>query len=118
MLHASQLIGRLVLAALALAGASCAGTPSERAGYEAFLNKIAQDCKPLIIGTENFGQALVFNGLGVDPDHYANFLSKTSGLYYGGIPPDVYRNSLTGFLGTGTYNKPSFDCIIAHLPKQ
>lgn len=103
---------------LALAGASCTTDPTEKAAYEAFLNQIARDCKPLIIGSENIGQALVFNGLGADPDHYNNFLGKTSALYNGAIPQKIYRQSLTAFLGAGTYNDRSFDCIVAHLPKQ
>lgn len=102
---------------LVLAGASCTTEP-QKAAYEAFLNEIARDCKPLIIGSDNIGLALAFNGLGADPDHYANFLSKTAALYYGAIPQKIYRNSLTAFIGTGSYNDRSFDCIIAHLPKQ
>lgn len=106
-----------IAALLGLANVSCA-SPDEKAAYEAFLNQIARECKPLIIGTENIGQALTFNGVGSDPENYNNFLSKTSSLYYGIMPPDLYRKSLTSFLGSGNYNNRSFECIFAHLPKK
>jgi hypothetical protein len=95
----------------------CASSPAGD-GYNAFLQAIAAQCKPLIIGSDNMGQAIQFNGLGAQPENYNNFLGKTSALYSGGISPDVYRDSLTSFIGTGSYNKASFDCIIAHLPTQ
>jgi hypothetical protein len=101
------------LCALALFG--CA-TPGSGDGYNAFLQTIAADCKPLIIGSENFGEAITFNGLGANPEHYNNFLAKTSALYNGGISQQVYRDSLTAFIGAGSNNARSFDCIVAHLP--
>ena len=102
---------------LVVACTSCA-TPVERAAYDAFLDKIAQECKPLIIGSDNLGTAISTNGSGgADPDHYHDFLVATKALYYGNIPGPVYRNSLTGQLGGGRYNDRSFDCIVAHLPK-
>jgi hypothetical protein len=107
----------IVAVLLLLAGASCASNSPQEAGYNAFLNRIATDCTPLIIGSDNIGQAIVFNGLGAKPDNYTNFLGQTSALYSGSIPPEVYRNSLTNFLGGGTSNGRSFDCIVAHLPK-
>lgn len=85
-------------------------------GFNAFLQKIAADCKPLIIGSDNIGQAIVFNGLGAQPEHFNSFLAKTDALYHGGISQQVYRDSLTAFVGTGSYNARSFDCIVAHLP--
>lgn len=102
---------------LGLTTVSCA-TQSEKAGFNTFLEQLARDCKPLIIGADNFGQAIVFNGLGADQDHYNNFLSKTQGLYYGGISPELYRNTLTAFIGSGNYNERSFNCIFAHVPKK
>jgi hypothetical protein len=112
----SQLIAELGACLLALACVSCA-TPAERAGYDAFLDRIAQDCRPLVIGSENVGQALISNGVGADPDHYGDFLSATKALYYGNIPADVYRTSITAQLGGGPNNDRSVDCIVAHLPK-
>ena len=95
--------------------AACA-TSGQTAGYNAFLNTIAAECKPLIIGSDNMGQAITFNGLGAVPENYNNFLGKTSALYAGSITAQTYRQSLTAFVGSGTYNERSFDCIVAHLP--
>lgn len=96
--------------------AACGSNPGKSDGYNAFLQAIAAECKPLIIGDDNIGQAIVFNGLGAVPENYNNFLAKTQALYRGDILAETYRNSLTTFLGGGTRNGPSFDCIIAHLP--
>ena len=103
---------------LAAAVAACASNAAKDDGYNTFLQRIAADCKPLIIGSDNLGQAIVFNGLGALPENYNNFLGKTSALYNGGISAGTYRDSLTTFLGGGSYNHASFDCIIAHLPPQ
>ena len=109
---------RIVLAVLAtpVAVGGCASTGSSDDGYNAFLQAIAVQCKPLIIGNDDIGQAIQFNGLGAKPENYNNFLAKTSALYAGGISPTLYRDSLTSFLGGGSYNKASFDCIIARVP--
>jgi hypothetical protein len=101
-------------AALALAG--CAAQQAKEDGYNAFLNRIATECKPLVIGSDDIGQAIVMNGLGAIPENYNNFLGKTSALYNGTISPQLYRESLTTFIGSGTFNQRSFDCIVAHLP--
>ena len=105
-----------VAAALLAAGvAGCASTGATD-GYNAFLQAIAAQCKPLIIGSDDVGQAIQLNGLGARPENYNTFLAKTSALYSGGISADIYRDSLTSFLGGGSYSKASFDCIVAHLP--
>ncbi len=104
------------LAATALLLVACASGGGEANAYQAFLQKIAADCKPLIIGNDDIGQAIVFNGLGAVPENYNNFLGKTSALYAGSISPAIYQASLTSFIGSGSYNQRSFDCIIAHLP--
>ena len=115
----SHCVRSLVLAATASmlwALAGCASNNPQADAYNAFLERIANECKPLIIGSDNLGQAIVFNGLGASPENYNNFLGKTSALYYGSISPQIYRESLTTFLGSGNYNQHSFDCIVAHLP--
>jgi hypothetical protein len=104
------------VALFVLTAAGCASGTAKEDGYSAFLQRIAADCKPLIIGNDNLGQAIVFNGLGATLEHYNNFLEKTSALYGGGISPATYKDSLSAFLGGGSYNDRSFDCIIAHLP--
>ena len=112
----SHPIPSIVASLLALAAVSCASSPQEEA-YDAFLNKIAADCEPLIIGSDNVGQAIVFNGLGASNDNYTSFLRATSALYEGSMSPAIYRKTLTDNLGGGTYNERSFNCIIAHLPE-
>ena len=105
----------LATAALALALVACASNPVNAPGYDGFLNTIAADCKPLVIGSDNLGQAIVFNGVGADPENYTNFLGSTSALYSGSISPAMYQDTLTAFLGGGSSNQRSFDCIFAHL---
>ena len=105
-----------ILVAATLAMAACASDPGRADGYNAFLDKIAAECKPLIIGGDDLGKAIVFNGLGALPENYNNFIGKTRALYGGTISPQLYRDSLTAFLGGGTYNQRSFDCIVVHLP--
>src|SRR5215831_20029547 len=83
-----------VLAATLLTVAGCASSGGSSDGYNAFLQAIAAQCKPLIIGNDNMGQAIQFNGLGALPENYNNFLSKTSALYAGGISEATYRDSL------------------------
>ena len=104
-------------AVAALTTISCATNSAQQTGFNAFLNQVAAECKPLIIGSDNFGQAIVMNGLGAVPENYNNFLGSTSALFHGTIPQAVYRSSLTAFVGSGTYNDRSFDCIIGQLPK-
>src|SRR5262249_42113384 len=74
----------LVLAVPLFSPLGCA-TTSAQSGYQAFLQKIAVECKPLIIGADDMGQAIVFNGLGAIPVNYTNFLSMTSALYSGSV---------------------------------
>ena len=115
----SHCLRSLILAATTLmlsAMTGCASNNPQADAYNAFLERIANECKPLIIGSDNLGQAIVFNGLGASAENYNNFLGKTAALYHGSISPQIYRESLTTFLGSGTYNQHSFDCIVAHLP--
>ena len=102
----------IALCAFALFGCATQGSGN---GYNAFLQKIAADCKPLVIGSDDIGQAIVFNGLGATLEHYNSFLAKTNALYNGGISQQIYRDSLTAFIGAGSYNNRSFDCIVGHL---
>jgi hypothetical protein len=103
----------LALSVFSLCG--CA-TPASGDSFDGFLRRIAAECKPLIIGSDDIGQAIVFNGLGAAPDHYNIFIARTQSLYGGGISPQIYRESLTAFVGGGSYNARSFDCIVARLP--
>jgi len=116
-MRSSRPLFRIALVLLVLGGFSCA-TPTEKANFNAFLEQIARDCNPLVIGPDNFSQAITFNGLGAEPENYNVFLSKTEALFNGGIPPDLYARSITSFIGSGTANDRSFRCIFDHLPKK
>jgi hypothetical protein len=108
-------VSAAALLIVVLAAGACA-TPATENNFNTFLQTIAADCKPLIIGGDNMGQAIVFNGLGAQPEHYNSFVAKTQALYSGAISPQIYRDSLTAFVGAGTSNQRSFDCIESHLP--
>lgn len=105
----SRLLPLATLAICPLAAASATD-------YNAFLKQIAADCKPLIIGRDNMGQAILHAGMGVDVNNYHTFLSYTSRLYRGTLSEPEYRRSLAAFLGAGSHNGQSFDCIAVHLP--
>ena len=117
MVRATPVLPWILAVVAVLAEVSCASSPKQD-DFAAFLNHIAKDCRPLIIGSDDFSQAIVFNGQGAQPENYNNFLSKTKALYAGGIPEDIYRQSLTAFIGSGSYNERSFNCIISHVPKK
>jgi len=85
-------------------------------GFNGFLRQIGTVCRPLQIGDQDIGEMLRFGGAGTDSYNY--FLDVTSKLYYNRIPPVEYRQSLTGFFGSGTANGASFDCILNNLPAQ
>ena len=81
------------------------------------MQKIAADCTPPIIGSDDIRQAIVFNGLGAIPEHHSSFLAKASALCSGGISEQqLYRDALTAFIGAVSYNQRAFDCIVSHLP--
>jgi hypothetical protein len=113
---AKRFMGFAVLCIGVLA-VGCSSTPKKPDAFGQFLQTIAASCQPLIIGTDNMGQAITFNGLGATLEDYNNFLGKTEALFNGGITPQIYRESLGAFLGAGRYNTASFNCIISYLPK-
>jgi len=102
---------------LAFAVMACGSNPDQSDGFNPFLQTIATQCRPLIIGSDDMGQAITFNGLGAIPEHYNIFVNKTEALYRGGISPQIYQESLTAFVGAGSSNERSINCIVAHLPK-
>ncbi len=117
MMFTSRPIPSIVASLLALATVSCAFDSPQETAYNAFLNKISLACYPLIIGSDNLGQAVVYNGLGANNDNYTTFLRATEALYEGSMSPAVYRKTLNDNLGGGTYNERSLNCIVAHLPE-
>ncbi len=117
MMFTTHPIPSIAASLLAMAAVSCAFDSPQETAYNAFLNKISADCNPLIIGSDNLGQAIVFNGLGATNDNYTTFLRATEALYEGSMSPAVYRKTLTDNLGGGSYNERSYNCIVAHLPE-
>src|SRR5215472_18613682 len=77
--------------------AACA-TPAGEDTFDAFLHRVAVQCKPLIIGSDDMGQAILFNGVGAMPERYNTFIAKTQALYGGGISQQVYRDSLVEYV--------------------
>ena len=118
--HAARL-SPILAAALALAfivaGSGCASdsvTNVQATGYNAFLNSIAANCNPLMIGDANVSE-WIQNG-GANNFNYSYFLDMTSKLYYGNISPAAYSEGVTGFLGPSARNEASFACIFRNLP--
>lgn len=107
----------IAVAGLVVAGA-CAAADKQDAGYNAFLQKIAADCKPLVVGNDNFGEAIVFNGQGADESNYSVFLSRTKSLYSGGITPKAFKDSYAEGATAGKFSDKAIECIIAHVPKK
>jgi hypothetical protein len=82
-------------------------------GYNAFLNKIAQECAPLQIGNYQMTQMIQRNAI---DDNYIYFLDQTSRLYYGTLTQAAYRSSIDGFFLGGSTNI-AIDCILSKLPQ-
>ena len=110
-----------IVVLLAAAATGCSSTTmnsmnSERdLGFNGYLNTLATNCRPLVIGPYDVGSWLEMRGSN-SQNNYTYFLSVTSRLYYGTMSPDEYRSGLNGFLGPGSANAQSFACIIGNLP--
>ncbi len=119
------MIGRVGVLALALACAvgvlsGCAPEAwnnVQATGYDAFLNKIATSCSPLMIGSRDMSFKILHNDSS-DDSNYNYFLDLTSQLYYGRTSPEAYRSGISGFLGGGADTTRSLDCIMANLREQ
>jgi hypothetical protein len=106
----------IAIAVMGLTMAACATSSSQDTGYNAFLQKIAADCKPLVIGSDDFGQAIIFNGTGAQSDHYSAFLSRTQALYSGSLPEKDFRDAYAD-TATNATSKKAIDCVILHARK-
>jgi hypothetical protein len=49
-------------------------------------------------------------------NNYNYFVDVTSKLYYNRLTQDGYRQAVVGFLGPGSSNERSFECIFRNLP--
>ena len=108
----------VAIALVGLANAAFAAPSPQEAAYNAFLQKIAVECKPLVIGNDNFSQAIIFNGQGADPSNYAIFLDRTKALFNGGLAPKEFRNSISLGADGGKFSDKAIECIINHVPKK
>jgi len=117
--EARSRITLMALALTALVGAGCAPdamTPrAEQTGYDGWLNLVATRCNPLMLGSHNIGQELLYSH-GIGDDSYNYFLDITSRAYYGQISPASYRGAVLGFFGAGDDTNRGIDCIVANLP--
>lgn len=112
---------RRALAALTLVLVASGCAPDamnnmQATGFNAYLNTLATQCDPLVIGNNNVGQWLK-EPSNASPN-YTYFLDMTSRLYYGKISAAAYRESITAFLGPGSSNPRSFDCIFSNFSAQ
>ena len=102
---------------LLVAASACAPdsvTNVQATGYNAYLNTIAANCNPLMLGEANVSEWIQQGG--ANNNNYSYFLDMTSRLYNGNISPAAYRDGITGFLGPSTRNEASFACIFRNLP--
>jgi hypothetical protein len=117
-MNAKQSFRPIAIALFSVAMSASAAAPTADAGYNAFLQKIAAECKPLVIGNDDFGQAIVFNGQGAESNHWGIFLSRTQALYSGGMSAKEFHDSYSLGAEGGKYSDKSIQCIIAHVPKK
>jgi len=105
----------VVLAVLLPAVSGCApdAMSNRQAGdFDAFLDRIARECRPLAIGRYQMSDLIERDAIN---DDYIYFLDQTSRLYYGTIPPATYRTSIDAFFLGGS-SVVAVDCIISKLP--
>jgi hypothetical protein len=110
-------IGIVLAATIAAATTACAPDTvrsTQATGFNAYIKKLGEVCRPLLIGDADVGEWIRMNSMGVD--NYNYFIDVTSKLYYNRLSPAGYRQAVTGFLGAGSSNERSFDCIIGNLP--
>ena len=109
---------RLTLAiAIATTAAACAPDSvrsNQAVGFNAYIQRLGQVCRPLQIGDQDLSRMILEQATG--EQNYVYFIDNTSRLYYNRMTPQSYRQALVGFFGTGTYNDQSFNCIFLNLP--
>jgi hypothetical protein len=83
-------------------------------GFNAYMKKLGDACRPLQIGDADIGEWIRTDAMG--NDNYAYFVDVTSKLYYNRLSPAGYRQAVVGFFGSGNSNDRAFDCIFRNLP--
>ena len=108
--------GALAISALVVLGGCAPDSVTNRyaTGFNAFLDTIAAQCKPLMIGSYDMTYQLQRKGIYGDDFNY--FFDATSQLYYQRSTPADYRSAINGFFGAGATTDRGIDCIIANLP--
>src|ERR1044071_9397884 len=82
----------VALPLLAIAAVGCATGPvtnPQAAGFNAYLDALTNNCKPLVIGPYNVGGWLTMRGS--DDPNYNYFFNMTSRLYYGTVSRAEYQ---------------------------
>jgi hypothetical protein len=116
-LRAATLLPAALAMAVACLVAGCAPDAyrsAQATGFNAYIQKLGQVCKPLQIGDQDISRKIWEQATG--DDNYIYFIDNTSRLYYNRLDPASYRQALVGFFGAGTYNDASFNCIFNNLP--
>ena len=107
----------IAVAALAVLVSGCAPDTVrsvDATGFNAYMKKLGQVCEPLLIGDADVGEWIRMNDMSVN--NYNYFVDATSKLYYNRLSQASYRQAVVGFLGPGSSNDRSFDCIFRNLP--
>jgi len=116
-LPAATLLHAALAMAVACLVAGCAPDAyrsAQATGFNGYIQKLGQVCKPLQIGDQDISRKILEQATG--DDNYIYFIDNTSRLYYNQLSPASYRQALVGFFGTGSYNDVSFNCIYNNLP--
>jgi hypothetical protein len=116
--HVAGMVPSTALALVVACGvAGCAPDAyrsAQATGFNAYIQKLGQVCRPLQIGDQDLSRKILEQATG--DDNYVYFIDNTSRLYYNQLSQGSYRQALVGFFGAGTYNDVSFNCIYNNLP--
>jgi hypothetical protein len=106
-----------IAAFAALAVAACAPDAVrsiDATGFNAYMKKLGDACRPLLIGDADVSEWIRQDAMG--NDNYTYFVDVTSKLYYNRLTPQGYRQAVVGFFGPGSSDDRSFECIFHNLP--
>ena len=107
-------IAMAALAASMLAGCAPDAWQNVKAtGFNGFLNQVAVDCAPLVVGS----QVVTVNYTAPDYalDLYDQWFDATSRLYYLKTTPQAYLNDIYNYFGDAR-TQASAQCLVSKLP--
>ena len=105
----------VIAASVALTGcAPDAMTRKPATDFNAYLDRIAVACKPMMLGKYDMSYRLQQKDMYDDDANY--FMDLTSRLFYQAVTPESYESGINGFFGGGATTNRSIDCIIVNLP--